>query len=122
MRASHVLAVMALPALVACGDGVGTLGAGPGGTRAPAWTWVSGSSSVNQLGVYGTQGTASPSNVPGARDFSVSWIDAAGDFWLFGGRGLDGAGSIGVLNDLWRFDGTNWAWISGSSTACQSGF
>lgn len=33
------------------------------------WTWVSGTSSINFGGVYGTQGTASPSNVPGARQF-----------------------------------------------------
>src|SRR6478672_9462336 len=29
------------------------------------WTWVSGSSSLNQLGVYGTQGIPDPSNIPG---------------------------------------------------------
>ncbi len=40
---------------------------GPGETPLAAWTWISGSSSVNQPGVYGTQGTATPSNVPGAR-------------------------------------------------------
>lgn len=25
------------------------------------------------------------------------------------------------LNDLWRFDGTNWAWISGSNRKLQVG-
>ncbi|MFQ5704316.1 MAG: hypothetical protein ACE5HT_09865 [Gemmatimonadales bacterium] len=67
------------------------------------WTWVSGSSSVAQLGVYGTRDTASPSNVPGARQVPVSWIDAADNLWLFGGSGFDVAGLVGRLNDLWRF-------------------
>ena len=76
---------------------------GPGEMPLGAWTWVSGSSSIDQSGVYGTKGTASPSNVPGARTGSVSWIDAAGDFWLFGGFGFDRAGRLNELNDLWRF-------------------
>ncbi len=85
------------------------------------WTWVSGSSSSNQSGVYGTQGTASPSSVPGARERPVSWIDAAGNLWLFGGSGVDPAGSFSRLSDLWRFDGTNWTWVSGSSDIRQAG-
>ncbi|MCH7490236.1 MAG: Ig-like domain-containing protein [Gemmatimonadetes bacterium] len=66
------------------------------------WTWVSGSTSINQPGVYGTQGVASGSNTPGARSGAASWIDASGNLWLFGGGGIDAAGSFGDLNDLWR--------------------
>ena len=40
------------------------------------WTWVSGSSSGNQPGIYGTKGAADPSNVPGARICAVSWLDS----------------------------------------------
>jgi hypothetical protein len=36
---------------------------------------------------------------------------------LFGG----GASSTTPLNDLWKFDGTNWTWISGSNTAKANG-
>ena len=80
------------------------------------WTWVSGAKAPDQAGVYGTQGTASPSNMPGSRQFAVSWRDRAGHFWLFGGNGFDstGIGTQGDLNDLWKFDGTNWTWVSGS--------
>ncbi|MDH4120497.1 MAG: Ig-like domain-containing protein [Deltaproteobacteria bacterium] len=85
------------------------------------WTWVSGSSTVNATGVYGTKGTAAAANVPGARSDSVSWTDAAGNLWLFGGVGYDSAGSISGLNDLWKWDGTNWTWISGSTTAGAAG-
>lgn len=33
--------------------------------------------------------------------------------WLFGGFIKSGANDFMPLNDFWRFDGTNWAWISG---------
>jgi hypothetical protein len=85
------------------------------------WTWVSGSETFSALGVYGTNGTASPTNVPGARDAGVSWIDSSGNLWLFGGSGLDSAGTNDLLNDLWKVDGTNWTWVSGSSFAKQTG-
>jgi N-acetylneuraminic acid mutarotase len=67
------------------------------------WTWVSGSSSARQLGIYGTKGAAAPSNVPGARYSPVSWLDSGGKLWLFGGRGYDSTGNNACLNDLWRF-------------------
>jgi N-acetylneuraminic acid mutarotase len=41
--------------------------------------------------------------------------------WLFGGSGVDGTGTAGPLNDLWKFDGTNWTWVSGGSVANQAG-
>jgi hypothetical protein len=84
------------------------------------WTWVSGSNTVNQNGVYGTKGVPASGNVPGARESSISWIDGYGNLWLFGGDGF-GASGGGFLNDLWKFDGTNWAWVSGSNTAGQYG-
>ena len=87
----------------------------------PGWVWVSGSSMADEPGVYGSQGSPAPDNVPGARWGAVSWVDDAGDLWLFGGDGNDGAGASGNLNDLWRFDGANWTWISGSSTVGEPG-
>jgi hypothetical protein len=84
------------------------------------WTWVSGSDAVNQFGTYGTKGVAAPDNVPGAREGAVSWTDATGSFWLFGGDGA-GAASKGRLNDLWRWDGTSWTWMGGSSAPNQPG-
>jgi hypothetical protein len=87
------------------------------------WTWVSGSSSEGQAGVYGTQGVATGSNVPGARIPNASWIDAAGNLWLFGGTGFDSVGIQGDLNDLWEFTpGTgNWTWVSGSKMGGAQG-
>ncbi len=85
------------------------------------WAWIAGSNSTNQLGVYGTRGIANPANTPGARDGSVSWTDAAGALWLFGGLGYGTNTSIGRLNDLWRFDGTNWTWIAGTNVINRNG-
>ena len=36
---------------------------------------------------------------------------ATGNVWLFGGSGYDSAGTFGRLNDLWKVEGNNWAWI-----------
>jgi N-acetylneuraminic acid mutarotase len=90
------------------------------------WTWISGSSTVTSPGVYGTLGTPAPGNIPGGRDSAVSWIDGSGNFWLFGGNGIDANGNGAYpLNDLWEFNPSTseWTWMGGNSTfnAVQSG-
>ncbi len=96
-------------------------------TTAPnEWTWVGGSNTVNSgnghSGVYGRLGTATADNIPGGRDNAATWIDAGGNFWLFGGQGLDADGNFGGLNDLWEYNpSTNqWTWMGGSSTVPSS--
>jgi len=94
------------------------------------WTWMGGSNLVTgsqgASGVYGTQGTPDPANIPGARDAAVSWTDASGNFWLFGGIGADASGNFAYLNDLWKYtpsatgDTGEWTWMGGSSTAPPS--
>jgi N-acetylneuraminic acid mutarotase len=81
------------------------------------WTWMSGSDLVNPPGVYGTEGTGSATNLPGGRYYPVSWIDKAGNLWLFGGIGEDGSGLKGPLNDLWEYSAGEWTWVNGSNTA-----
>ena len=85
------------------------------------WTWLKGSSFIDRSGSYGTPGNPSPNNTPGARRFAISWKDGNGNFWLFGGSGYDSAGNLGTLNDLWKFDGANWTWMSGSNITDQIG-
>jgi hypothetical protein len=92
------------------------------------WTWVSGkeltpNSPSSAFGAYGTKGVPSPSNVPGARGNAVSWIDTQGNLWLFGGSGYASPGSMGFLNDLWKFDRATleWTWMAGSDLADQAG-
>jgi hypothetical protein len=63
-----------------------------------AATWLSGSNTINQLGTYGAKGVASSTGTPGARRFSISWIDSSQNLYLFGGYGHDTL-SLGRQND-----------------------
>ncbi|MGH9616497.1 MAG: kelch repeat-containing protein [Acidobacteriaceae bacterium] len=94
------------------------------------WTWMGGSNlpanpgtagGFQGTGVYGTLGVAAPGNVPGARYEADSWTDAAGNLWLFGGLGVDSAGNLGLLNDLWKYSNREWTWMSGSDKGDQYG-
>ena len=85
------------------------------------WTWVGGADVAGVGGTYGTLGTADPANMPGARDSAVSWTDASGNFWLFGGHGYDSVRTADNLNDLWKFSGGEWTWVSGSNVVNQLG-
>jgi N-acetylneuraminic acid mutarotase len=89
-----------------------------------SWTFVSGGTTANQNGMYGTQGTGSTANIPGGRQEAVGWTDASGNLWLFGGEGEDVSGTAnGILNDLWEYViATNkWTYVAGSKTANQTG-
>lgn len=85
------------------------------------WTWVGGSETINSSGIFGTEGTAASGNIPSARQGATVWKDASGDLWLFGGLGLDSTGASGSLNDLWKFSGGAWTWVSGSKLVNQPG-
>jgi N-acetylneuraminic acid mutarotase len=72
------------------------------------WTWMSGDSTINPPGIYGTKGVTSPSNKPGGRNEGYNWIDNGGNLWLYGGGGYA---------DLWKYDVSinQWTWMSGSN-------
>lgn len=112
--------------------GVGYDGAGKTGdladlwefnVAAGQWIWISGPNIINSSGAYGSEGIAAATNAPGAREDTVSWIDAAGRLWLFGGLGYDSTGNFGVLGDLWRYDSSSgqWVWEGGSNTIDSTG-
>jgi PKD repeat protein len=65
-----------------------------------SWAFAGGSLSLNQPGVYGTQGTSSPTNVPGGRMGAVSFYGNDGNLYLFGGTG---SYVTYFFNDLWKF-------------------
>jgi len=92
-------------------------------TATNQWTWVSGKNGGGGTASYGTLGVDTPGSVPGARTSGLIWAGNAGDLWLFGGFGLDAAGSGGFLNDLWRFDPASghWIWMSGSNISQVAG-
>ncbi|PYU19050.1 MAG: hypothetical protein DMG32_25195 [Acidobacteria bacterium] len=101
------------------------------------WTWMGPTNSNlgQNNGVYGTQGTPLVANAPGpgGRQQAMLWVDnAAGNVWLFGGLGLDSAGTRNpgalsglangtatpdgaLLNDLWKYNiaSGQWTWVSG---------
>jgi hypothetical protein len=85
------------------------------------WTWMGGDSVASAKGVYGIKGTPSAANVPGARNTGAFAIDPSGAVWLFGGSGVDSAGTRGVLNDLWRYQNGQWTWINGPNLVNQPG-
>jgi hypothetical protein len=71
--------------------------------------------------------------MPGSRWGGITWIDASGNLWMFGGQS-----NSGLLNDIWEFDITSgpcrwdkvtgsesftncrWIWQGGSQVANQS--
>ncbi len=75
------------------------------------WVWVNGSSSTNNIAVYGTKGIASPTNKPGPLMYGVSWTKGDSLF-LYGG--LPDANS-GFYDNLWVFKNGNWTWLKGSA-------
>ncbi len=121
--AIYKVTVLSQPAAQTCrvtGNGIGYAGDNSTAVEVRCvdgqWTWISGSGTANQGGVYGTKGTPAAENVPGSRNGAVTWTDSSGNLWLFGGGGYAGATS-GYLNDLWRFDVTSgqWTWMSGAN-------
>ncbi len=89
------------------------------------WTWISGSDQGNQTANYGSKGEADAANMPGSRSDHVMWIDSQDNIWVFGGDGwastTPNGGSANRLNDLWKFDGTNWTWVAGNNGYFQQG-
>jgi hypothetical protein len=81
------------------------------------WAWIAGSNQIlcggkdkngncnidGQWGLYGSLGVPAAGNTPGSRNSAVSWSDAEGNLWLFGGEGFDKNGILGALNDLWAY-------------------
>jgi gliding motility-associated-like protein len=87
------------------------------------WTWVNGEPTINSPGQYGVLGLPLFQH-PGARENAVSWTDADGNFWMFGGSGYaNNDNETGLLNDLWRYSPTlnNWTWVSGTNRLNQEG-
>jgi N-acetylneuraminic acid mutarotase len=94
---------------------------------------------------YGAQGSGtacalnfSGCTTPGGRWGGITWTDASGNLWMFGGQGFDDQGKFALLNDIWEFDITSglcgwdqshgtetftnckWIWQGGSKTGNQA--
>jgi hypothetical protein len=83
------------------------------------WTWMSGPdlySSTQGLPVFGTQGVASPDNIPSVVATASTWVDLQGKFWLLGGDCSPMTESNSASNNLWKYDPDikQWTWMKGS--------
>ncbi len=79
-----------------------------------SWTLRSGPLNDGSWGSYGTRGVAAASNRPGGRSGCALFRRQGGGLWMYGGSGFDAGSGNSTLNDLWRFDGSLWTWVSGS--------
>lgn len=86
------------------------------------WAHMLGSTTTNQVGVYGPKGVALPSNAPGGREFPAMSKDLNGNFWMFGGSGYPSTSTSGYLNDLWQFNPTSGMWTYASGTMLSNQF
>ena len=95
-----------------------------------SWTYHAGD--ANLPGVYGVQGAASATNLPGGRWGASARLDAStGTVWMFGGFGCDSTVNPNpfdhcsnlLLNDLWSYNISSgqWTWVSGAVTGDQAG-
>jgi len=66
--------------------------------------------STNTTTDYGTKGVESPTNFPGKRTGSLTWVDNNGELWLYGNNYWP------KQTDLWKYNPQtgNWTWISGT--------
>jgi hypothetical protein len=90
------------------------------------WTWVSGdavSLVSSYQGSYGTEGSASSTNVPPARHSAITWVDQSGVLWMFGGANLHDQTNPVAFNDLWSFSPSTrqWTWVSGTNAQNDPG-
>ena len=82
------------------------------------WTEVA-ASAPNSTGLYN-----SPGAFPGSRWGATARYDSSTKLlWLFGGEGYDSNGTLGLLSDLWTYNGSGntWTFVSGSKLANQAG-
>jgi hypothetical protein len=56
------------------------------------WAWMGGTSTLNNVGNWGSLGVPSTTNAPSARAASAAWTDNTGMMWLWGGIGKSAAG------------------------------
>ena len=86
-------------------------------------------STTGAAGTYGLTGATS-GTTPRSRWGASGWTDKGGNFWLYGGWGLDSTATNGngALNDLWVYTPNStvgqpgtWTWIKGSNTGSPNG-
>jgi len=89
------------------------------------WAWMGGSGTIppphpnwpaGVPGNYGHLGIPDPANQPGSRSGGTGWTDRSGNFWLYGGYGLNDLPLLGGLTDIWEYSPATqeWTWMAGT--------
>src|SRR5256885_1485448 len=78
------------------------------------WVWMSGDSTTNSSGDFGTKGVAAASNKPPGLYECARWTDHEGNFWIFGGWKSPGE----YATALWKYDLSTsyWSWMNGDTS------
>ncbi|MFT3908042.1 MAG: kelch repeat-containing protein [Ferruginibacter sp.] len=86
------------------------------------WIWVNGDSTVGHPSVYTDIARSNTDARPGAVHNAITTVDAAGNTWLFGGRGYT-ASAFGELNALWKYNMTSnqWSFVKGDPSTYVAG-
>ena len=86
------------------------------------WVWINGDSTVGHPSVYNNISLLSNATRPGAVHNAVAICNAAGDVWLFGGRGYT-APALGELNALWKYNmnSNQWSFVKGDPATYVAG-
>ncbi len=89
-------------------------------TSLEQWALINGSTAAGQVAqpnIAGGIGVEDDTYRPAGRSNASTWVDTAGNLWLFGGN------ADGYLNDLWRYNTqTNrWAYMGGSLNKGEAG-
>jgi hypothetical protein len=81
------------------------------------WTWLSGVTTLNNAGSFGTLGVTAPTNQPPAKAAHKMWLLNDDAVYLFGAYGLSSQNSKSSMADMWLYDLTSshWAWVHGPS-------
>lgn len=89
--------------------------------RRGQWAWVGGPDTLFGRGNYGVKNVPSRSNWPRARKGMMVVSDSVGNAFVFGGQGGPRSDSLGLYNDLWKFDRQTgeWVWYSGTAGQCN---
>lgn len=82
------------------------------------WTWMKGSKQIGHVGLYGPTGIEGPSYNPAARVSASTFIDGAGNLWLYGGYNYSQAPAISLFMDVWKFNPqtNNWSLQKGNNS------
>jgi hypothetical protein len=84
-----------------------------------SWTWLGGSTGVNEVGTYNTLQVFDEKSWPGGRRKAFGFKNSRDEMFLYGyiGCAADCSSTYAALNDVWKYEiSTNrWAWWAGSS-------